>query len=305
MAFELAKLFKILSPSFIHFFTLKAMVVGSFALLLTNRMTTLMTITGLGFTFTSHSLKAHFLRATLRTTLSLLLKHTGKYFIFQNSDDLTLFHNYFRIPYEQSYLIKGSGVDINRYTVIPEQQNTAVVMLPSRMIRDKGIIEFIEAARELNRAKVQARFLLVGDTDTENPAGIPTSQLMEWNDKGIVEWRGYCQNMLSLFAEAHIICLPSYGEGIPKVLIEGAACGRPIVATDVPGCREVVRHEENGLLVPVGDSKALAAALLRLIRDAELRKSMGRKGRALVEKEFSLEKVINDTCKLYEKLLNT
>jgi glycosyltransferase involved in cell wall biosynthesis len=237
--------------------------------------------------------------------LSPLLKSSGKYFIFQNPDDLSLFHKYFHISRDKSYLIKGSGVDVNNYVVLPEKKMDAVVILPSRMLRDKGVFEFVEAARELKHQRVQARFLLVGDTDTENPSGIPASQLMDWHDKGIVEWRGYCQNMLSLFAEAHIVCLPSYGEGIPKVLIEGAACGRPIVATDVPGCREVVRHEENGLLVPPGNSKALAAALLRLIRDAELRKSMGGKGRALVEKEFSLEKVINDYCKLYEKLLNT
>jgi glycosyltransferase involved in cell wall biosynthesis len=165
-------------------------------------------------------------------------------------------------------------------------------------------MEFVEAAKALKLEGVQARFILVGDTDPENPAAIPASQLKEWHDSGVIEWRGYCRDMLSLFGEAHIVCLPSYREGIPKVLIEAAACGRPIVTTDAPGCREVVRHQENGLLVPPREPRALAAALRVLIGNPELRASMGRNGRVFAESEFSTERVIKENFKLYERILD-
>jgi glycosyltransferase involved in cell wall biosynthesis len=232
-----------------------------------------------------------------------LFKRAGDDFIFQNQDDLTVFQEQFRIAGERLHLIKGSGVEIKKYPVLAEEPGIPTVILVSRMLRDKGVTEFVEAARSLKREGVQARFVLVGDPDPENPAGIPASQLEEWHDSGVIEWRGYCHDMLSLFSEAHIICLPSYREGIPKVLMEAAACGKPIVTTDAPGCREVVRHQETGLLVPPRDSQALAAALRILIKDPELRLSMGQNGRSLAETEFSLERVIKENFKLYERIL--
>jgi glycosyltransferase involved in cell wall biosynthesis len=303
VALELAKVFKELKPDLIHFFTLKAMCVGSIALRLACTETTLITITGLGYTFTSNSLKAFLLRTVLRNIFPLFLKQKSQYFIFQNQDDLSFFHSSLCLPRERLHLIKGSGVDTNKYTVLPEKIGEPTVVLAARMLRDKGICEFVEAARQLKREGVRARFLLVGDIDPENPAGISTAQLMEWHHSGSVEWYGYCEDMLSLFANAHIVCLPSYREGLSKVLLEGAACGRPLVTTNTPGCRDVVRDEENGLLVPPGDSRALAEALLRLIKNAQLRESMGRQGRVLVENEFALDKVIHETCKIYERLL--
>jgi glycosyltransferase involved in cell wall biosynthesis len=173
------------------------------------------------------------------------------------------------------------------------------------MLRDKGVFEFVEAARQLAIKGIRARFLLVGDPDPENPTGISESQLMAWHQSGLIEWQGYCHNMLNLLAGAHIVCLPSYREGLPVVLLEAAACGKPIVTTDVPGCREVVRDQHNGFLVPPRDSRALAAALDTLIRDPELRASMGRRGRTIVEREFSLEKIITDSLRLYESTLGS
>ena len=234
-----------------------------------------------------------------------LLKRAGDDFVFQNQDDLTIFHEQFRIARERLYLIRGSGVDIKTYTVLPEKCGVVTVVLVSRMLRDKGVVEFVEAAKSLKLDGVKARFILVGDPDPENPAGIPESQLLQWHESGVVEWRGYCQDMLGIFSDAHVVCLPSYREGAPKVLIEAAACGKPIVTTDVAGCREVVRHGDTGFLVPPRDSRALADALRTLIRDPQLRISMGQKGRAFAESELSLEKVINENLKLYEKLLDS
>jgi glycosyltransferase involved in cell wall biosynthesis len=172
------------------------------------------------------------------------------------------------------------------------------------MLRDKGIFEFVEAATELKSQGVQARFILVGDVDPENLATLPLAQLQGWHESGVIEWWGYCRDMLSVFSRTHIVCLPSYREGVPKVLIEAASCGRPIIATNVPGCQEIVRHGENGFLVPVKNSKALADALSRLLSNKVLRQAMGRKGRALVEQEFSLERVIEATFKMYRSLID-
>jgi glycosyltransferase involved in cell wall biosynthesis len=150
---------------------------------------------------------------------------------------------------------------------------------------------------------VTARFVLVGETDPGNPTAIGGEQLRQWADAGIVEWWGHQGNMKDVLAQAHIVCLPSLREGVPKVLIEAAACGRPIVTTNAPGCREIVRNGENGLLVPVRDSQALAAALRLLIENAPLRASMGAKGRAIAVNEFSVERVVQETLGVYRDLL--
>lgn len=302
--FDLAKLFEKLKPDLIHIYTFKAMCVGGFAFLHASKSAVLMTVTGLGYAFTSQSLKARLLGKAVSTIIPPLLKRAGDDFIFQNRDDLAFFNEQFRIARERLNLIVGCGVDVGKYRMLAENPGIPTVILAARMLRDKGVVEFVEAAKSLKLEGVQARFILVGDPDPENPAGIPASQLKEWHEGGVVEWRGYCQDMLGLFSEAHIVCLPSYREGAPQVLIEAASCGKPIVTTDVAGCREVVRHKETGLLVPPRDSRALATALRTLIRDPELRMSMGRKGRALAESELSVERIIDENFKLYEKLLD-
>jgi glycosyltransferase involved in cell wall biosynthesis len=195
-------------------------------------------------------------------------------------------------------------VDISQYRMLGEKPGIPTVVLATRMLRDKGVVEFVEAARDLKRQGVEARFVLAGDVDSENPAGISAAELTAWHKTGVVEWCGYCTDMLGLFSDAHIICLPSYREGAPKILMEAAACGKPAVTTNVSGCREIVHDGENGYVVPPRDSQALAAALRRLIRDPELRSLMGRKARALAEREFSVAKVIADNLNVYERFLN-
>jgi glycosyltransferase involved in cell wall biosynthesis len=171
------------------------------------------------------------------------------------------------------------------------------------MLRDKGVDEFVDAARSLRDAGVHARFVLVGETDPGNPTAITAPQLRRWADSGVVEWWGHQDDMKDVLAQAHIVCLPSLREGVPKVLIEAAACGRPIVTTDAPGCREIVRNGENGLLVPVRDSRALAEALRLLIENPALRAGMGSKGRDIAVQEFSIERVVSETLGVYRELL--
>lgn len=186
----------------------------------------------------------------------------------------------------------------------PEVKGIPVVLFASRMLWTKGVREFVDAARRLQANGVRARFVLVGEPDGGNPMAIPTDELKAWAQSGAVEWLGRRNDMPTVFAQSHIVCLPtSYGEGVPKVLIEAAASLRAIVATDVPGCREIVRHGENGLLVPVHDVDVLAAVLNELIQDVSLRQRMGSRGREIAEAEFSLAKVTAETLSVYQELL--
>lgn len=176
------------------------------------------------------------------------------------------------------------------------------IVLVARMLWDKGVGEFVEAARRLTGAGVNARFVLVGDPDPANPASVPESTLRNWHGQHGVEWWGRREDMPAVLQAAHIACLPSYREGLPKSLLEAAACGLPIVTTDAPGCREVVRDGVNGLLVPVRDAVALAVALGKLVGDAELRRSMGEQSRVRAETEFGLETVIAQTLAVYREV---
>jgi glycosyltransferase involved in cell wall biosynthesis len=203
-------------------------------------------------------------------------------------------------------LIRGSGVDLTRFSPTPEPDGTPVVLLATRMLREKGVGEFIEASRRLRTRNVQARFVLVGDVDRENPGSLSAGELRAWAAGGNVEWLGHTDDMPGALAKSHIVCLPSYyREGVPKVLLEAAACGRPVIATDMPGCRDIVRHEKTGLLVAPRDPQSLADAIETLLRDRDSRLKYGKAARALVEAEFSIGAVVEQTLALYEELLSS
>ena len=201
-------------------------------------------------------------------------------------------------------MIRGSGVDITKFKYTPEKDDVPMVILPARLIWEKGIEEFVGAARVLGKKRISARFVIVGGTNSSNPRAVPEKKLLEWQRNGDIEWWGRREDMPDVFAAAHIICLPtSYGEGVPKALIEAAASGRPIIASNIPGCREIVHDGQNGLLVPIGDKIALVNALTNLISNSELRKKMGHYGRQLVETEFAEELVSRSTIEVYREIL--
>jgi glycosyltransferase involved in cell wall biosynthesis len=225
-----------------------------------------------------------------------LLRHPRWRVILQNRDDAE------HLGASDAVVIPGSGVDLAEYAPAPEPAGIPLVVLPSRMLRDKGVHEFVEAARALKRAGVAARFALVGAPDPENPASIAEAHLNAWAREGAVEWWGWREDMAAVFRESAVVCLPSWREGLPKVLAEAAAAGRPIVTCDVPGCREVVRDGENGFLVPPRRPDALAVALGKLVQDAALRKALGEAGRRRAQ-AFSVETVVEQTLKVYRELL--
>ncbi len=220
--------------------------------------------------------------------------------ILQNPDDIEYCVQRLQVDPEKVVLIRGAGVNMETYR--PEDIETAlpIVMLASRMLWNKGVGDFVEAAMLLIRSKVQARFVLVGGLDEDNPLCISEVQLRAWQEAGI-EWWGNRADMASVLASANIVVLPTtYGEGVPKVLIEAASCAKPIVATNVAGCKEIVRDGENGILVKPGDTEELAGAILVLLNDPQKARQMGQHGRTLVRNEFTEASVISRTLEVYE-----
>ena len=297
---RLIRIYKDLKPDIVHHVAVKPVIYGSIAARFSRVPAVVNAMAGLGYLFSSKKLVARLLRPLIRLSFGLLLNNERTIVILQNPDDIEVLSGRGTISRSRVRLIRGSGVDTSIYRTSPETDDVPIVLLAARMLWDKGIGDFVEAARELKRQGIKARFVLAGDRDDENPGAIDSSQLEEWNAQGHVEWWRHQTDMPKVFALAHIVCLPTtYGEGVPKVLIEAASCGRPLIATDAPGCREIVINGENGLLVPVNDVEALAAAIRRLLQSKELRRQMGQVGRQLVEDEFSLETVTCETLAVY------
>ncbi len=301
---HLYRLYRTVKPDLIHHLRLKPVLYGGIAAYAARVPAEVSMPTGLGHVFTAETTKARLMRKVTLWGCKVAFRHQNVRVIFQNPDDMEVFLHAKTLGKDRCALIRGSGVDISEFVVTPEPQDQPVVVLAARMLRDKGIVEFVEAARILRQQGSRARFVLVGDTDPGNPTAISAAELKEWQEHGLIEWWGFQEDMRPIFVDANIVCLPSYREGVPKVLIEAAAAGRAIVATDVPGCREIVRHGQNGLLVPVKNASALADALSFLLDNAHLRARMGRKGRHLAVADFSMDRVITETIEIYRNVLS-
>lgn len=302
---ELVGVYRREKPDVVHHVALKPVLYGSLAAFLTGVPNVVNALAGMGYAFISNRLKVRLLRPVLLMAFRILMNRRCFKLILQNQDDCDFFLSLRLINKKRMRLIRGAGVDTVSYRPTPELAGVPLVVLPSRMLWDKGVGEFVEAAGLLKERGVAARFVLVGDSDPYNPAAIPAGQLQAWSNKGIVSWWGRRDDMPAVLAQSHLVCLPSYREGLPKSLLEAASCGRPIVTTDANGCREVVRDGENGFLVPVKNVTELADALQRLIEDPQLRQRMGRKGRTIVEQEFAVERVVAETISVYKEQPHT
>lgn len=293
---SLTSLMRRLKPSLVHLVAAKPIMYGNIAAALAGSPPVLSAVAGLGYLYLGDGLGRRALRVAYETTFRALVRPRAlARVLVQNPDDAALLLKRKMVRAEQLLCVTGSGVDLEQFAFKPEPQAQAIVVLMhSRMLWDKGVGELVEAARRLRARNVPSFVVrLAGEPDPHNPASIPPEQLRAWSEEGVVEWIGRSADIPSELARCHIACLPSYREGAPLSLLEAAACGRPIVATDVPGCREAVRHELNGLLVPAREAEGLAHALERLIRDADLRRSFGACGRERAEREFS-DAVVNE-----------
>jgi glycosyltransferase involved in cell wall biosynthesis len=289
---EITRLYRALRPDIVHQVAVKPVILGSIAARRARVPSVVNALGGLGYVFTSDDLRARLVRPLVAASFRRLFARCGSRLIVQNPDDLR------RFDPASTVLIAGSGVDTETFRPVPEPAGAPLVVLPARMLRDKGVFEFVEAARALRARGVSARFALVGPLDPDNPSFVPEATLRAWQQEGSVEWWGFREDMAAVLGESTLVCLPSWREGMPKVLAEAAACGRAIVTCDVPGCREIVQHGETGLLVPPRDSAALAAAIERLLGDAALRRRMADAGRAHAER-FSARAVVEAQLELY------
>jgi len=246
--------------------------------------------------------KAFVLRRVVGRLYRLALKKENLKVIFQNPDDFRVMKNVGAVDAKKAVMIKGSGVDLSLYKFSPEREGIPVVTFAARLLRDKGVVEFIEAVRLLRQRGVVARFQLVGELDSGNPTSITPEELEEWRSSGIVELLGYRRDMAQIFSECHVVVLPSYREGLPKVLMEAAACGRAVITTDVPGCRDAIENDVTGLLVQVCDIEALADAIETLIENPMLRLRLGQAGRELAERDFGIEGIVKQHLDIYQSL---
>ncbi|MFI5420722.1 MAG: glycosyltransferase family 4 protein, partial [Nitrososphaerales archaeon] len=255
---EVVGAYRHVRPDLLHHIALKGILHGGVAARICGGIPSINAVAGLGYLFSSSTRKAALLRGAFSRVMKWVMGGGDSVALFQNEENRDTLTAANIVRKERSVIIRGVGVDIEKFSSKLEPGGVPIVLLPSRMLWDKGVAEFVSAARLLKQDGVTARFVLVGRLDLDNPAAIADSQLRKWVNTGIVEWWGHRDDMAVVFAEAHLVCLPSYLEGLPKVLLEAAACGRAIVTTDVPGCRDVVKHGSNGLLVPPKDANSLA-----------------------------------------------
>ncbi|CAB3812797.1 glycosyltransferase family 4 protein [Achromobacter sp. ACM03] len=299
----LIRLFRHLRPQIVHLVTIKPVLYGGIAARLTRVPGMVAAISGLGFVFLSNSLKMKLVRAVVARLYRLALGHPNSRVIFQNASDRDLLKSLGAVRDAQVVMIRGAGVDLNEYRAQPEPPAPPVVVtMVARLLRDKGVQEFVQAARLLRERGLPVTMQLVGGVDAGNPASATQDDVDAWQQEGCVRALGERSDVAALYAASHIAVLPSYREGLPKSLIEAAACARAVVTTDVPGCRDAIEPGETGLLVPVRDAQALADAIARLAEDPALRQSMGAAGRALAEREFNIDRVARVHVEIYDAL---
>lgn len=291
---------KDIKPDVIHNITLKAALLASLASKFAGNKNVINAISGFGYNFTDN--RRGILQKIVKLLIRLVFRSSTFSFILQNPDDVNLMLKLNLVEKNRLYLIKGSGVDLNQFCfqTLPIHSKLRI-LFPARILVDKGICELLEAANLIkNEFQDRIEFILAGDCDKENLAVFPEAELRRHLIPNYITWLGFQKEMYSLYVNSDIVVLPSYREGLPKSLIEACAVGRPIITTDVPGCRECVIQNYNGILVPVKDTLSLANAIKELVNDFNKRIKYGKNSRLLAEKEFSIENVINKTFKIYQ-----
>jgi len=297
---RLIRVYSRVKPDIVHHFTIKPVIYGSLSAHILGIKGIINSITGLGHIFIDTGFVTRIVRVLAKILYRTSLGQTQV--IFENPEDRNSFIQNQLLQSEQSHLILGTGVDVKKFQPTPKNNDTPLVLFASRLLSTKGVLEFVEAAQLIKQKGLRARFAIAGTPDPGNPASISSEQIDLWRTSQAVEIWGWQSDMPITLAKADIFCLPSYREGVPNALLEACACGLPIVTTDVPGCRDVVKHKANGFLVPPRASQALAEAIEILLSDPTLRDKMGKTGRQIALENFSLDKIIEQTMMVYQKI---
>ena len=306
---KIINIYRKFSPDIVHQIAIKPIIYGSIAARLNNIRSVLNAPVGMGYMFTSDSVKAKFLKPLIKFLLKNLLstsrgaKNKKNKVVFENKDDLNYFVNIGAVNYKDTFLVRGAGVNIDKNFVNYRKNNKVpVIALVGRMIKDKGIFEYVDAAKILKKNNIKAKFLLIGGVDNYYSSPISLKVLKKWHHEKIVEWLGHVCNVDEILEKIDVLCLPSYREGLPKALIEGAAKGLPIVTTNTVGCKDVVEDGKNGFLVPIKNSIELARAISVLIKDENLRFEMGCESFKIASSKFASSIIIEQTMAIYDEL---
>jgi glycosyltransferase involved in cell wall biosynthesis len=300
---SLRRLYRRERPTIVHHVAMKPVLYGSLAALGRPRMGVVNALAGLGYLFTASRGGARLVRQVVLGLFRRLFARSNTRVILQNAEDMALFRDRLSVPAENLRLVRGAGVDLRRFQPVRHGARDRVsVVLVARLLRDKGIFEFVAAAQQLRKEGLSARFLLVGDIDELNPNSLTRAEVDALRQNPAVELLGHRDDIPAIYSGADIAVLPSYREGLPKSLLEAAASGLPLVTTDTSGCREMVKDGDNGLLVPIRSVPPLADAIRRLVFDPALRARMGTRSRERAEQEFNQSLVLQQTLAVYEEL---
>lgn len=300
-------IYKKVKPDIVHQVAAKPIIYGSIAARICRIKSVINAPVGMGYVFTSDTIKAKILKPLLKILFKFLINsHNGvnkrNKVIFENHDDLNYFINLKAVDPKNACIIQGAGVKIKQNYKPQKNKKIPTIALVARMLKDKGINEFVEASKIVNREKILGNFLLVGDIDQGNPSSLKRQTLVKWNDDKVIKWVGWIDNVDEILKKTDILCLPSYREGLPKALIEGAAFGLPIVTTNTVGCKDVVEHGVNGFLVPTKDVKQLSKRILELIKSKDLRNKMGMASFNIASRKFSSEIINSQTLDVYNEM---
>lgn len=302
---KVRKAIKLFKPTIIHSVTIKPVIYsGLMRRTVLRKIAMVSAISGLGYVFTSKTLRARLIKLAVSILYKIALSGNSRIVIFQNASDEKILTDIVGLRSDDKVLIKGSGADLNIYNYRPEPTSSIVkVAMACRLLKDKGVYQFIEAARIIKRNHSNVEFLLIGTPDVDNPNSVLGKEIDIWVAEGVIKYLGHRTDIADLFSDSHIVCLPSYyGEGVPKVLIEAAACGRAIITTNNPGCRDAVIDGQTGICIPIKNSEALAEAVKYLVEQPDLRNRMGVAGRQFAEQEFDVSSVVNKHLNLYDRL---
>ncbi len=292
---------KNLNLDIIHFINLKPYLYGGLIAKFLS-LPSVSSITGMGFANKAIN-KSYFLRSIINLVLKFVLNRSNHKIIVQNNDDKSFLIKELNVNKNKIALIKGTGINFKKYKFKKLPPKPFIVIFPGRFIREKGIYEFIEAARSLKKFNTEIKFWLVGDIDYKSRSSIKKTDLLRWQSERIIIFKGYRKNIPEIFSKAHIICLPSYQEGFPRVLVEAAACGRAIITTDVAGCRESILKNKTGILIKKKNPRELAEKILWLLRKPKKLSKMSMEGRLFAEKYFHEDKINQKHIFVYDELL--